>query len=1121
MAVTREQKLAIFAFLAPAAVTGIGFALGGTLGATILGGIGINLSTEIILHGATKLKEKWFGSANGILNHDIQNALVRGFIKSLASLEERYFRLEETNELSKEKKKSIKALFQELKDEAPTIFIPSIEEAVNEPEIKCLLYGDPLEAQKALWERIEGTKLIYTYYGEHFKNFLRENCSDEIVFWFGEELKTDDKENNKAWRAFQRMLLEGIQADVKSIKAGQDEIKHDLKTLAKIRKQLLELKDTVDRRHPNEPFQESFVKAVTEIKTALQDIARDTTHIRARTDVIEAGVKKLLDEKTEIELPPIPGDVNAFFDQAFSLQNSGKYKEAKKVLQKALSLATRYKDRRAIAATKRAQAIILTEFERDNTAAKALLLECLNEFRELNDEKYLATTLYELGANEIAIGNLDQAEGYLCQALEFDRKNNKKGDAAGTLHQLGWIEDHRGNLKKSLEFYDDALNLNLGIHDESKSESDRSQSIGNCYHHKGLAYKKMGMAEDAESNFKKALDWYRRADYKLGIGLIQFLRAGLKISEADYDEGVKYLDEATNLFKETKDTRHMILCLDLRGRLHYTLGQEYLAIPCWKAALAIAEKAGDYENQVEYLNKLGHIFLNDDEIEKAIDNFRKAREISLREGLLQDYAETVEKLAKIAEIENNKSERDELLADGIKNLEKLLLTLQAEPRRAYITGQIGFFYERMENFQQAKVHYQKAKIAFEAISDIHGIANCLGSIARMKRVMRDEGGEFQTYSELKTLVDGTPYYDLIAGSAINLANTNLDCGNVDEAKRMLQEAEFLCRKYNLECLPQLEKSLRRLKSDLEIRKPPTMTFKELVEECFELVDWFPEAKTNLLALWIYGRDHDLYVNYRQTVGVKFMACQDDLDIFLRASEILFPYYELCLQFVTSQYNDALNIVPFPKDKKLFASQYTFTSDSATSKTSGKEGCVLIGWTRGLPEQANELILSRTAAELFNKKIFFIPYGRYLANDKFLSDLRFGKELGSIFLYFGSLPISEDVGVLHSAKIDLPILTADDADSQRKQIRKVKHSLMQLLSVSKDSALSALNNFVFETEELTDACNGNESLKIQTYILEFPYGLKKDFHIAIVIQSPLNKVDLVPYFDETTKSTANG
>ena len=189
MAIKREQLATIAAFLAPAAVTGIGFALGGTLGATILGGIGINLSTEIILHGATKLKEKWFGSANGILNHDIQHALVRGFIKSLTSLEERYFQLEETNSLPLEKKKAIKALFQELKDEAPTIFIPSIEKAVNEPEIKCLLYGDPQEAQKAIWERVEGTKLIYTYYGEHFKNFLRENCTNEIVFWFGEEFK--------------------------------------------------------------------------------------------------------------------------------------------------------------------------------------------------------------------------------------------------------------------------------------------------------------------------------------------------------------------------------------------------------------------------------------------------------------------------------------------------------------------------------------------------------------------------------------------------------------------------------------------------------------------------------------------------------------------------------------------------------------------------------------------------------------------------------------------------------------------------------------------------------------------------------------------------------------------
>jgi hypothetical protein len=97
-----------------------------------------------------------------------------------------------------------------------------------------------------------------------------------------------------------------------------------------------------------------------------------------------------------------------------------------------------------------------------------------------------------------------------------------------------------------------------------------------------------------------------------------------------------------------------------------------------------------------------------------------------------------------------------------------------------------------------------------------------------------------------------------------------------------------------------------------------------------------------------------------------------------------------------------------------------------------------------------------------------------------------------------LPNSENATVLHSAKIDLPILSAEDVQNQRRQIRKVKQTLTQLVS-DKTSRQSALNDFVFEVEELKDGCESSESIQIQVYVLEFPSGLEKETHIAFVIK----------------------
>lgn len=355
--------------LATASIVGAGFAIGGPIGATVMAGIGVNLCSNIVQNGATKLKERWLSSGNGILNHDIQQALVRAFIKALNSLERKYFSLEETNKLPKEKKEAIKTLFQELKDEAQTVFLPSIEKAANEQEVKNYLYGKPQEANNALWERIEGTKLIYTYYGEHFKTFLRDYCLDEVVSWFGEELKTDNKESNKAWRAFQRMLLEGIQADVKAVRASQDVIQQDLQKLSVIQERLDQIKDTIDHRLPNEPFQESFAKSLTEIQTILQDVGKDTKHIKVTTDVIAADVKKLLGEKTETEVPKIPDDVQALIDDGEAFRVSGKYEDARATFQKAKELAETYNNRIAVIAANRKLAHILFEHDIDVAAA--------------------------------------------------------------------------------------------------------------------------------------------------------------------------------------------------------------------------------------------------------------------------------------------------------------------------------------------------------------------------------------------------------------------------------------------------------------------------------------------------------------------------------------------------------------------------------------------------------------------------------------------------------------------------------------------------------------------------------------------------------------------------------
>lgn len=205
---TKKQTSEFLRILATASLTGVGFALGGTMGSEFMKGIFINLTSSVIEGGATKLKEQWLSNKSGALNHDIQQALTRAIIKILGNLEERYLAMVRDS-ISEDDEESINKLFKDLNEQAENVFSDSLEKAVTEHDVKDYLYGESEIAANNIWKLISHTNFLDTYHSEWFKDYFINNFFSEMQFWFGEELKTDNKECNRAWRAFQRLLMGG------------------------------------------------------------------------------------------------------------------------------------------------------------------------------------------------------------------------------------------------------------------------------------------------------------------------------------------------------------------------------------------------------------------------------------------------------------------------------------------------------------------------------------------------------------------------------------------------------------------------------------------------------------------------------------------------------------------------------------------------------------------------------------------------------------------------------------------------------------------------------------------------------------------------------------------------
>jgi len=87
-------------------------------------------------------------------------------------------------------------------------------------EVQLYLDGGRQQAGDTLSDRLNLPELLQDYPPD-FTQFFEANFLPQIQFFFKEELKKDAPENNKAWRAFQMMLLYGLRDDIATLRADQ------------------------------------------------------------------------------------------------------------------------------------------------------------------------------------------------------------------------------------------------------------------------------------------------------------------------------------------------------------------------------------------------------------------------------------------------------------------------------------------------------------------------------------------------------------------------------------------------------------------------------------------------------------------------------------------------------------------------------------------------------------------------------------------------------------------------------------------------------------------------------------------------------------------------------------
>jgi|GEM_PF-1957211 len=1117
----KEKIIAFAEILAVGSITAIGLALGGPIGAAVIAGLGINLGSNIVQSGSNKLKEQWLTSSNGILNHDIQHALARAYIKALESIQKKYFEISESDSLPKNEKKSIKALFKELIEQAQETFLPSLEKAITENEIKTFLYDTQQTATDLILQRINKDELFSTY-NEPFREYFKKYLLKEVQFWFAEELKTDNKDCNKAWRAFQRLLLEGIQADIKSLKVGQDLIHNDLQILNILRKQIEDLKE----RAPNEPFQQGLDHAINEMQQFLKDMYNISFRTEKKIDAIATDVKNLLDQKTVPDTSHLDEEIKPLLEEIKEVIDSYNYDKAEKLFEQASLIAKVKNDEYSIARLQKQYARIVKEKYFQLDKAEEILIQCLHIFEKYNSYKDISSTKEVLAQIKASLGDLNGAEIYATDNLEYVKTTKDYMEIASAYITLGFINIEKHQYKEALKFMDEAIQYGTRLSQNAEKKDKENGiyliSLGN--HNKSFIYKRIGNLNEAKSCCLKAIEGHRKLEKKQELGKILFEMTEIECYEGNFSSGQwkKYIEEAKSIFREIKDYSMLARCIDLVSRIAYTSGEKKLSLEIFKQGYEEIKKSKDKEGIAYYLEQFVSFFIMQKKFEDAEIYLKELIEYAETNKLNKSIIRAYEDLANIADKKGNISKRNEYLDFVIKELEKEYNQEQSEAKKANILGKIGDVHTHLGNLRESLATFEKVSSIYERLNEVAGFAKATLIVAELNMQLGNRAKAFENWLKVSEIVKGTAFYEFATIAKINSGSFLIRTGDYETAQRHLEEAQYLILKYKLQHLEEVEYLLREIKERKDLTNPSDKSFSQMIHRLYEGINNNKEIIQPLLRYWYSKNEKDLYKHFYNITGVRSVLYTDDLNIINDISKKLswlFDYYlimsnekfdESSYETFTSPYNnmEANEYIVFIKEENAVKDDSNFPQKLTNedkllealnkpaengslpryllfpTKIENEIKVVVGGWSRSLPKIAYDFIRTKTADKIISGNIFFSNIDRSESRDKYYSDLLFCWQLRYMPIYINEELTSEDVRIIGKINIDIPI----NYFSDKNIITAAKKIFNSLFTIEKEKISTSLNNIKYDLDSLF--AENKQKISITLSFVEFEYVVKK-------------------------------
>ncbi|AFY42235.1 tetratricopeptide repeat protein [Nostoc sp. PCC 7107] len=403
------------------------------------------------------------------------------------------------------------------------------------------------------------------------------------------------------------------------------------------------------------------------------------------------------------------------FYLARNWKNQSRFREAVQLCKSTLEFTPDYRVLHEIARSQE----VLGEVEQAQQYYQQALEFCLE-----TDEIEKSTIIHNLAGIYLNKGEVEQAIALYNQSLEISERTGDVQSKAATLHCLGMIYVNKGEVEQAIALFNQSLKI--------KERIGYVQGKAATLHELGRIYANKGEMEQAIALYNQSLELKERIGNVQGKAATLHQLGILYANKGEVDEAIALYKESLEINERIGNVQGKATTLHQLGMIYANKGEVDQAIALYKESLEITERIGDVQGKAATLHNLGYIYTDKGEVDQAIALFNQSLEINERIGNVQGKAVTLKQLAIIYA---NKGEVDEAIALFNQSLEinERIGNVQAKAMTLWLLGHLA---EQQGEYTKAISYLQPALEILQRLQspDAESVSASLDRVMRNRLV---------------------------------------------------------------------------------------------------------------------------------------------------------------------------------------------------------------------------------------------------------------------------------------------------------------------------------------------------------------------------------------------------